>query len=168
MRRKSRTPVRLATNDAGSPRPPSRRGRGFRSSRNLCRLLPVSFMPSRRPSSPASYPTPEEILSGKRSPRDPGHAPDRVLRIAPLAHRMTVRLEQDPRRTKTRLLQHREQRRRVRRHLAACQNLPAPILHAKSRLFLRHVKSDTLHQGHSPWFAYWGASPRPRIIGPGE
>ena len=45
----SRTLVRLATKDAGSPRPPSRRGRGFRS-----RLLLVPFTPSWRPSCPAS------------------------------------------------------------------------------------------------------------------
>ena len=29
-------------------------------------------------------------------------------------------------------------------------------------------KPNILRHGHSPWFAYWGASSRPRIIGPGE
>ncbi len=72
------------------------------------------------------------------------------------------------RRTKTMLLQHREDRRRIGRHFARRQNIPFPILHAKRRLFLRHVQSNILRHGHSPYLALWGVAMRPRILGPGE
>jgi hypothetical protein len=82
--------------------------------------------------------------------------------------RLGPRLQNNPTRTKAMRPQSLKQRTRIAQRLALKQNLTRVIPNAKTRRFLRYVKSDILNHGHSPCYANWGGAFRPRILGLGE